>query len=157
MTLTENMSNNYWLWLPTCLNVLSALPAGAFYLWLLMYYRGYIWDFQIRLFKRHLHVVNQFKQEHVYISIIWIEGTINITRHFSTETYRGSFTLNPLTAKLINMNFHPHEVVSRWRDPQLQVSENYSDLTKRRSTVFKSCWLMSHFIGNMFKRWYIMC
>ena len=37
---------------------------------------------------------------------------------------------NPLTAKLLNLNFHPLEVVSRWRDPQLQVSENYSDLTK---------------------------
>ena len=37
---------------------------------------------------------------------------------------------NPLAAKLFNLNFHPLEVVSRWRDPQLQVSENYSDLTK---------------------------
>ena len=33
--------------------------------------------------------------------------------------------VNPLTAKLFNLNFHPLEVVSRWRDPQLQVSENY--------------------------------
>ena len=32
---------------------------------------------------------------------------------------------NPLTAKLFNLDFHPLEVVSRWRDPQLQVSENY--------------------------------
>ena len=40
--------------------------------------------------------------------------------------------VNPLTAKLFNWNFHSHEVVSRWRDPQLQVSENYSDLTKWR-------------------------
>ena len=38
-------------------------------------------------------------------------------------------TFNPLTAKLFNLNFHPLEIVSRWRDPQLQVSENYSDLT----------------------------
>ena len=64
---------------------------------------------------------------------------------------------NPLTAILFNPNFHPLEVVSRWRDPQLQVSENYSDLTKWRSTVFRYCWLMSHFISNMFKRWYLMC
>ena len=47
--------------------------------------------------------------------------------------------LSPLTAKLFNLNFHPLEVVSRSRDPQLQVSENYSDLTKWRSTVFKYC------------------
>ena len=38
--------------------------------------------------------------------------------------------IKPLTAKLFNLNFHPLEVVSRWRDPQLQLSENYSDLTK---------------------------
>ena len=44
---------------------------------------------------------------------------------------------NPLTAKLFNLNFHPLEVVSRYSDPQLQVSENYSDLTKWRSTLFK--------------------
>ena len=31
---------------------------------------------------------------------------------------------NPLTAKLFNLNFHPLEIVSRWRDPQLQVGEN---------------------------------
>ena len=61
------------------------------------------------------------------------------------------YVINPLTAKLFNLNFHSLEVVSRWRDPQLQVSENYSYLTKWRSTVFKSCWLMSHFIFNIFK------
>ena len=64
---------------------------------------------------------------------------------------------NPLTAKLFNLNFRSLEVVSRWRDPQLQVNENYSDLTKWRATHFKSCWLMSLFILNMFKRRYIMC
>ena len=65
--------------------------------------------------------------------------------------------LNPLTAKLFNQTFHPLEVVSRWRDPQLQVSKNYSDLTKWRLTILKSCWLISHFISNMFKRWYVKC
>ena len=39
--------------------------------------------------------------------------------------------VNPLTAKVFNLNFHPLEVVFRWRDPQLQVSENYSDFTNR--------------------------
>ena len=47
--------------------------------------------------------------------------------------------INPLTAKWFNLNFHPLEVVSRWHDPQLQVSKNYSYLTKWRSTVFKYC------------------
>ena len=31
---------------------------------------------------------------------------------------------NPLTVELFNLNFHLLEVVSRWRDPQFQVSEN---------------------------------
>ena len=39
-------------------------------------------------------------------------------------------SVNPLTSKLFNSNFHPLEVVCPWRDPQLQVSENYSHLTK---------------------------
>ena len=59
---------------------------------------------------------------------------------------------NPLTAKLSNLNFHPLEVVSRWRDPQLQVSENNSNLTKWRSKVFKYSWLMSHFILSFLER-----
>ena len=67
------------------------------------------------------------------------------------------YIFNLLTAKLFNLNFHPLEVVSRWRDPQLQVSENYSDLTKWRSTLFKSYWLVSHFILNIFEMWYLMC
>ena len=58
---------------------------------------------------------------------------------------------NPLTAKLFNLNFYPLEVMSRWRDPQLQVSENYSDLTKWRSTLFKYRWLMSNFILTWLK------
>ena len=51
--------------------------------------------------------------------------------------------VNPLTAKLFYCNFHP--VVSRCHDPELQVSENYSDLTKLGSTIFKSCSLIVTF------------
>ena len=32
--------------------------------------------------------------------------------------------INPSTARLFNYDFHPLEIVSRWRDPQLQVSKN---------------------------------
>ena len=35
------------------------------------------------------------------------------------------FTFNRYPAKLPYMNFHPLEVVSRYRVPQLQVAENY--------------------------------
>ena len=54
--------------------------------------------------------------------------------------------INPLTATLFHWNFHSLEVVSRLRDPQLQVSGNYSDLAKWRSTFFDLVDLMSHFI-----------
>ena len=45
--------------------------------------------------------------------------------------------VNPLTAKLFNLNFYPPKVVSRWRDPQLQVSEIYSDLKKIEVNCFQ--------------------
>ena len=66
---------------------------------------------------------------------------------------------NPLAATLFNWNFHPLEFVSRWRDPQLQVSENYSDFTKKEVTYFQILLIDLIFIDlifNMFKRWYVM-
>ena len=36
--------------------------------------------------------------------------------------------VDPYSAKVNNLNFHPLEVVPRCRDPQLQVGENYSYL-----------------------------
>ena len=43
----------------------------------------------------------------------------------------------PLTVKLFNCNFHSLGVVSRLRDPQLHVSENYVDLTKMEVKNFQ--------------------
>ena len=45
--------------------------------------------------------------------------------------------LNPYPAKLLYLNFHPLEVVSRYRDPQLQVAENYSYLFNLSSNICK--------------------
>ena len=45
---------------------------------------------------------------------------------------------NPYPFKLINLNFHALEVVSRYRDPQLQVGENYKYLFILRSILCKS-------------------
>ena len=41
-------------------------------------------------------------------------------------------------AKINNLNFHPLEVVARYRDPQLQVGKNYSYLFNLRPTIGKS-------------------
>ena len=35
-----------------------------------------------------------------------------------------NYYINPLPAKLAYLNFHPLEVVSRYRDTQLQVGKN---------------------------------
>ena len=43
---------------------------------------------------------------------------------YASNHVGGIFMINPLTAKLFNWNFHPLEVVCRWRDPQLQVGGN---------------------------------
>ena len=42
--------------------------------------------------------------------------------------------IDPLPAKLYFLNFYPLEVVSRYRDPQLQVGENYSYLFNLKPT-----------------------
>ena len=57
-----------------------------------------------------------------------------------TLVYRftdGFLSLNLSEAKIHNLNFQPLEVVSRYRDPQHQVVENYSYLFNLRPTVCK--------------------
>ena len=49
----------------------------------------------------------------------------------------GRRTSTSKSATLYNLNFHPLEVVSRYRDPQLQVGENYSCLFNLRPTILK--------------------
>ena len=57
--------------------------------------------------------------------------------------------LEPLSyAKLIHLNFHPLEVLSGYRDPQLQVAENYSYLFNLSRNICKSRCLDTHFIHN---------
>ena len=55
---------------------------------------------------------------------------------------------NPYPTKLIYLNFQPLEVVSRYRDPQPEVAENYSYLFNLRLSIYKYWCLNSHFIPN---------
>ena len=55
---------------------------------------------------------------------------------------------NPYHAEYIYSNFHPPEVVYRYRDPQPQVVENYSFLCNLSPNINKSRCLNSHFIPN---------
>ena len=124
-------------------------------------YREGIWSRGFDTFRRSHCALTKLSESRNdrRMSVGWCDRGIRENAFLITTTVTWTFSIiiNPLTAKLFNLNFHPLEVVSRWRDPQLQVSENYADLIKWRSTVFKYCWLMSHFIFNMFKRWYLMC
>ena len=45
---------------------------------------------------------------------------------------------SPLLVRSSNLNFQPLEVVSRYRDPQLQVDENYPYLFHLRTNISKN-------------------
>ena len=54
--------------------------------------------------------------------------------------------VNPLDpAQFIYLNFQPLQAVSRYRDPQPQVVENYSYLFILRPNIYKSFCLYSYF------------
>ena len=55
---------------------------------------------------------------------------------------------NPYPSKLNYLNFQPLEVVARYRDPQIQVAENYSYLFNMGTHICKSWYLDTHFIPN---------
>ena len=57
--------------------------------------------------------------------------------------------VNPYPAKLIHLNFQPLEVVSRYRDTQFQVAENYSYLFNLSTNICQSWCLNTHFISNI--------
>ena len=61
-----------------------------------------------------------------------------------TEVHMETY-LNALHAKLFYFNFHPLEVVSRYRDPHFQVGENYSYLFNLRPNFYKYWCLDTHF------------
>ena len=55
---------------------------------------------------------------------------------------------NPYPAKLIYLNFPSLEVVSRYRDPQLQVGENYSHLFTLSPNIYTSLFSNTNVIPN---------
>ena len=61
-----------------------------------------------------------------------------------------SHITNSHSAKFNNYNFHPLEAVSRYRDPQVQVGENYSYWFILRPNICKSCCLNTLFVPNNF-------
>ena len=58
------------------------------------------------------------------------------------------YIINPFPAELNNLNFHPLEVVARYRDPQLQVGGNYSCSVNLRPIICKYRCLNTNLIIN---------
>ena len=61
---------------------------------------------------------------------------------------QNKYVINPLIAKLENLNFHPVAVESRNRNPQLQMGENYAYLFNLRPSICKFCCLNTELIPN---------
>ena len=54
------------------------------------------------------------------------------------KIYNVRSPINPWSATLQNLNFHPLEFVTRYRDPQIQVGENYTHLFYLKPQICKS-------------------
>ena len=67
-------------------------------------------------------------------------------RETGNSVFSSIMASNPWSAKVNNLNFYPLEVVGRYRDPQLQVGENYSYLLNVRLNIYKYGCLHTHLI-----------
>ena len=64
-------------------------------------------------------------------------GTSVTLERTGPSIYEPEGNLNPYPAKLIYLNFQLLEVMSRYRDPQLEVAENYSYLFNLSTNICK--------------------
>ena len=144
---------------------LSALTCNRILKIILIYTIIVVWNLGLTMHDiNKINVYQSVFTKHLYQITYYWTICVAIYDNFKLKTTLCSLDLyityfEPFNRHIIQFKFSPTWscIVSRWRDPQLQVSENYSDLTKWSPTVFKHCWLMSHFIFNMFKRRYLMC
>ena len=78
-----------------------------------------------------------------------VKGLIHI--NFGSTCVAGTVYIrftHPFHTKLAYFNFYPPEVVSRYRDPQLQVGENYTYLFNLGPNICKYWCLGTYFIPN---------
>ena len=64
-----------------------------------------------------------------------------LTKYFlssNVSSHTSDAMISPYNAKLTNLNFRSLEVVSRYRDPQLQAGEKYQYELNLRQTIHKS-------------------
>ena len=79
---------------------------------------------------------------HIYLTFTYIRTVYRCSGEHTKKSYRHStvcdyILINPYPAKLIDLNFHSLEVVSRYHDPQLHVCENYSYFFNLRTNIWK--------------------
>ena len=102
---------------------------------------------------------------HVFVIVMWAHPIMyHIFKSKDGKKYLdlsnvagGSF--NPLTAKLFNLNFHLHvlEVVSRWRDSQLQVNENYTKIWQNGVQLFSNLAGWCHILSLKYLKCGTLC
>ena len=63
--------------------------------------------------------------------------TSDVTIHVDLFNLRVAVIINPYPSTVIYYNFKPLEVVSRYRDPHLQVAENYLYLFNLSTNICK--------------------
>ena len=86
--------------------------------------------FSLRFGSQKVVVINSIETAKIAMNDPCLSGR----PHFYT-----SKSLIPVIPIFLIGFWNPLEVVFRWRNPPLQVSENYSDLPKWRSTILKYC------------------
>ena len=64
-------------------------------------------------------------------------GKLTFTFLFDFHPLHCALTLTPWNTELRNLNFHPLKVVSRYRDPQLQVAENLCYLRNLSPNIYQ--------------------
>ena len=84
-----------------------------------------------------------FGYERVYLSLGEVADT-----PFYIQRDGISSQLNPYSAMVSDLKFYPLEVVSRYREPQLPMGENYSYLFNLGPNIWESsCW-NAYFVLN---------
>ena len=99
----------------------------------------YVNNLDISLIGEHSNLKNVIFCRHRFL---FITSSFSLT----LSVLHCSLTLETLSC--LFLNFHPIEVVSRYRDPQLQVSENYPYLFNSSANILKSWCLNTHFVSN---------
>ena len=80
----------------------------------------------------------------VYNQTAFDEIDVNTVERVLGEAVPISYNVSPESAQLNHFNFHPLEVVSRYRDPQLQVAENCSHLFKESCLLLKKTFRINY-------------